>query len=126
VAATCFEHETAILDYEALVDRCLGNIQFAERVLAKFLDRFGEDLKQLEEECRQQNGPEIARLAHRMKGASASVSATELSQLAADLEQLGREAQRAETEPQLDQMKEAWVRFGTVVGRNGVSDAPPG
>jgi len=97
-------------DLEELLDRCMGNLELAERLLAKFQDRFQADLAELEQAL--QTGPsgEIARVAHRIKGASASVSALRLRELAGQIEQLGRSDQCAAIPPYLEQLRSEWTR----------------
>ena len=99
------------LDFEELVERCMGNLEFAERVLGRFQERFGEDLAALEAEVTEQRSEEIARLAHRIKGASANVAAPGLCTQASTVEELARASQVGEIPPHLDQLKAEWLRF---------------
>ena len=97
-------------DIDELVDRCMGNLELAERLLAMFQDRFETDLTELEKVFETGESGEIARVAHRIKGASASVSAQRLQELAARIEQLGRSGQSAAILPYLEQLRREWTR----------------
>ena len=79
-----------VVDVRGLLERCLGNLDLAERVLARFEERFDEDLSQLEEAVRAENAEAVARIAHRLKGASANTGARRLAQRAAGIEELAR------------------------------------
>ena len=103
--------KSTVLDYETLVDRCVGNADFAERILNKFMDRFDTDVEQLDRGLSQQNGEQVAQVAHRIKGAAASISAVEVSQVAADIERLARADQLEEVPAGLSRLQEAWARL---------------
>jgi HPt (histidine-containing phosphotransfer) domain-containing protein len=126
VSTTCFDHASSVLDYDALVGRCVGNVAFAQRLLGKFLDRFEADLTLLRQEWEQQNISEIAQVAHRVKGASASVSAVELSQQAAELERSSRDKRVTEIPACLEGLEEAWNRFLEVAESLRSDAGPPG
>ncbi|MHC4399262.1 MAG: Hpt domain-containing protein [Planctomycetota bacterium] len=98
-------------DYDALLQRCLGNVEFAERVLAKFRDRFGEDLRQLERGVESADAGQIARIAHRLKGASANVAAAGLRRHAAEIEEFGRVGRISEVPSCLARLRHEWTRF---------------
>ncbi len=108
---TAQESIQGILNFEDLLARCLGNVDIAERILTKFQARIGLDLDELERGVDQQNAGAIAQVAHRIKGASASVSAPLLYELAAEIEQLGRAERIAEIPPGIEQLRNEWARF---------------
>jgi HPt (histidine-containing phosphotransfer) domain-containing protein len=99
------------LNHEELLARCMGNIEFAERVLDKFQQSFGADLVELERGLDSEDAERVTSVAHRLKGASASVSAPGLSQWAAEIEQLGRTAQLSEVPIHLEGLRKEWSRF---------------
>ncbi len=100
-----------IINVDDLLARCLGNVDIAERILTKFQDRIGLDLEELERGVNQQNAGAIAQVAHRIKGASANVSAPLLYELASEIEQLGRAERISEIPPGIEQLRNEWVRF---------------
>jgi two-component system, sensor histidine kinase and response regulator len=83
------------VDYDALLQRCMGDREFADRILAKFQDRVGTDLDQLEQDLTAGDTEQVVRLAHRLKGAAANLSARALQEVASRLEALGRQGDRA-------------------------------
>ncbi len=99
------------LDVEDLLTRCLGNAEFAERVLAKFQERSEQDLIELEEAITTGDTTKVGNLAHRLKGASANVSALGLQMLAAKMEQDIHQDSTEEILADLADLKEEWNRF---------------
>jgi HPt (histidine-containing phosphotransfer) domain-containing protein len=100
-----------VLDVEDLLRRCMGNRQFASRIVRAFLAQLEADLSELDTAIAEENAALIAIIAHRVKGASSNVSARRLSQAAAaigdlatampiDMDQVGtyRERLREEQE----------------------------
>lgn len=100
-----------VLDLDALVERCMGNIDFVQRILAKFQQRFPEDLAELERVLEIEDSGEVARVAHRIKGASATVSADGLQHAAAEIERLGREGRTADVPAGIEQLRRQWDRY---------------
>ena len=105
------ERESPALEFDELLARCMGNIEFAERVLAKFQQRFGAELAQLEQGLASQNAEQIACVAHRLKGASANVGAPGLQIQATEIEDLARARCVSEIPTSLDQLRSEWTRF---------------
>ncbi len=68
-----------------------GQIEFQRKLLRAFADRVIIDLAGLREAIATQNFSELEQQAHRVKGASANVGATQLSAIAAQLENFGRQ-----------------------------------
>ncbi len=98
-------------DADELVARCLGNLEFVQRVLAKFQERLDADLTELDEAVLAADAERIARVAHRLKGASANVAAHGLRQRAAGIEELARQRSLDEIPSELDELREEWSRF---------------
>jgi len=106
-------HETidGVINLNDLLARCMGNTGIAERVLSKFQERFSVDLTELEAGLDQENAGAIAQVAHRIKGASANVSAPGLFEIAAEIEQLSRAERISEISPGIEQLRSEWARF---------------
>jgi HPt (histidine-containing phosphotransfer) domain-containing protein len=102
---------TRVFDREELVTRCLGNLAFAERILAKFQSRVDVDITELEQAVLAEDVEAVARVAHRLKGASASAAAYRLQERAARLEQSARQSSLAEIPAQFAQLRCEWSRF---------------
>ncbi len=64
-----------MLNLDELRNRCMGNIDLVNRVLKKFQTRFPEELAEMKQALECGDSERIARVAHRVKGTSASVSA---------------------------------------------------
>lgn len=99
------------LDMDELVERCLGNLEFAERVLARFQQGFVGDLAELEEAVAAQDAAKVARLAHRLKGAAANVAAHGIRDRARAIESLARQPALDEVPQHLSALRAQWVRF---------------
>ena len=78
------------VDYPDLLRRCMGKTELAERLLRKLTQQADEDLQAIGKAVEQKDAAALAASAHRLKGASANVSATCLRQAAAEMEELGR------------------------------------
>ena len=74
------------LDMESLQRRCLGRVDLANRVLEKFRVTVEDDMALLEQALSARNLQEVARVAHRVKGSSLSVSACNLAEFSHRLE----------------------------------------
>ena len=89
----------------------MGNLAFAERLLASFDKRFVADVAQIEQNLAARNTAELVRVAHQLKGASANMSAPRLQRVAAEIEQHGR-ADRLDAIPeQLALLRQEWDYF---------------
>jgi HPt (histidine-containing phosphotransfer) domain-containing protein len=76
---------------ELLVERCLGKIDFAKRVLDVFLNNVQHDMDELLDAVRAKDHMQLVQTAHRMKGSAASISAQRMQRLMAEIEEAGRQ-----------------------------------
>ncbi|NQT40303.1 MAG: Hpt domain-containing protein [Planctomycetes bacterium] len=106
-----------VLDIEDLMTRCLGNIEFAGRVLAKFQESGDEHLAELEQAVASQDTEAVAQLAHRLKGASANAAAPGLCARAAEIESAARQRSLREIPARLENLRHEWSRFAAEVPR---------
>ncbi len=118
------DQTTDVLDVEDLLARCLGNVEFACRILGKFCQRCDEDLAALEEAVSCHDSESVARLAHRLKGASANASALGLQKRASDIERAARNDALNDVPSNLADLKQEWNRFNAVVSQFGTSADP--
>ena len=86
VVARTNEPAARCIDMDSLTKRCLGRVDLAYRVLKKFHSSVGNDLALLEQAIAAQNLSEVARVAHRVRGASLTVSACNLAEYSHRLE----------------------------------------
>lgn len=115
-----WDRSEGVFDRQDLLTRCLGKFELAERVLAKFHSRFHLDLGELEKALRTEDLEAVSRVAHRLKGASASVAASELRAEAAEIESLARRGCLSEIVGRIEELRRDWGRFADVascVGR---------
>ncbi len=103
--------ESAVFDREAFLARLLGDEELAGEVLAGFTSDMPVQLAELEDLLREMDEDGIARKAHKIKGAAASVCAETMSETAARLEAA---AKRKSKEDILKLGKELPVLFEAV------------
>ena len=102
-------------ELDELMERCLGNLEFVERVLSKFQQRFGENLEALERAVDAHDTEGVVQLAHRLKGESANVAARGLRDQAGEIERLGRNGQICDIPPCLAELRFEWSSFAESV-----------
>lgn len=103
--------ESLGLDVEELLDRCMGNLNFAERILALFQSRFDADLEELERAVLAEDCERIRNAAHRIKGAAANTAAHAIRRRAAGIERLAQQQTIAGIPSHLEQLRTEWTRF---------------
>jgi HPt (histidine-containing phosphotransfer) domain-containing protein len=100
-----------VLDLEGLRNRCMGNLDLVQRVLEKFQERLPADLAELERLLALHDVEQVASVAHRIKGTSATISADGLRQAAAEIEDLGRAGRATDIPTGLDRLRGQWEKF---------------
>jgi Amt family ammonium transporter len=95
----------AAIDFTAVIQRCMGKRDFAERILGKFKDKAATDLQALEQHVRAVDAQKVAFVAHGLKGAAANLSAEMLRQAASEMEQAGKAADFSRIEPCLEAVR---------------------
>lgn len=75
-----------VFNREELLNRCLGNLEFAERILDRFSDDFTQKLSHLRHLADTGEREEMHRLTHQMKGTAANIAAHRLQTCLAALE----------------------------------------
>ncbi|MEW4563088.1 Hpt domain-containing protein [Bremerella sp. JC770] len=79
------------INWETLKSRCIGRLDLVEKALHRFQGSLEDDLQSLEEALETLNSQEVARIAHRIKGTSLTVSAERLAGFAMHLERQAEE-----------------------------------
>lgn len=79
-----------LLDLRYLAEAAEGDVEFIASILHDYLKGTGGQLEQLHGALLAQDGDAVRRLAHSVKGASASVGATRVMEAASRLEDLVR------------------------------------
>jgi two-component system sensor histidine kinase/response regulator len=80
------------IDVPALLRRCRGKADLIKRLLDKFAETVGAQVEELKSGVTSADWEQVSRVAHTIKGASANLSADQVSAVAAELEQIGRGA----------------------------------
>jgi HPt (histidine-containing phosphotransfer) domain-containing protein len=93
-------------DFEAMLARCLGRVELVDRALTRFKPVVQADLEKLERAIGGGEATEIARIAHRLKGASSNVSALRVQAQAAKLEELAQNLEVETNSSCLDLLQE--------------------
>jgi HPt (histidine-containing phosphotransfer) domain-containing protein len=105
------EDSSAVIDRQSLLNRCLGKQELADKLLAKLHARLGTDLNEIKAAVDVGDSEKLARCAHRLKGATANLSAEPLRAVSADLEALGRSGDIATARDTLARLKYEGRRF---------------
>ena len=101
------------IDYPSLLQRCGGKQDLAERLARKFAEQTAEDVRGISLAIQRQDAGALAASAHRLKGASANVSAENLRLLAEELELLGQNNNLPEAAALLPQLQSELARLKT-------------
>ena len=110
------------IDSQGLMRRCMGNMDFAARVLRRFAGQFGGDVDQLRSSLIESDAGSVARIAHRLKGTSANVSAVRLQAIAKEIEDLAAVENLSEVSDRVDEMLDAWNELvSSMAPRGGMS-----
>ena len=83
--------EEQSINWETLKSRCIGRLDLVEKALNRFQNSLADDLHSLEEAVETLDSQEVARIAHRIKGTSLTVSADRLAGFAMHLERRAEE-----------------------------------
>ena len=98
----------------------MGNIQLAQRALGKFQQRMPQEITDLEKALELQDTDQIACIAHRLKGTSASISAIGLQQAAGELEDLGHAGRMAELPAGFERLRNEWERYNQAIASSEI------
>ena len=76
------------IDCEELLSRCMGRMELMERMLTSFRDNAESDVDALLDAIESGDKQELARIAHKLKGTSLTVSARSLADTADRLQEV--------------------------------------
>jgi PAS domain S-box-containing protein len=86
------------IDPQALLDRCIGNLEFAESLLDELDSTGSRQVEEIRQFSTQGKATETANAAHALKGATGILCAQELCRLASEIEQASRNEQLSDVE----------------------------
>ena len=108
-----------VFDDEDLLNRLMGDDDLARRIIRRFLEDLPQQFQTLSQAVARGDTAAVMQVAHAIKGAAANTGGTQLRELAAKLEQLGRAGDltgAAATLPEfsagLDAVRPVMERFG--------------
>lgn len=108
------EINDSVLHGDELLERCLGKRELALRVLDRFKTQLAQDLESLQAALQDRDLYRMARVAHRIKGAAANVSAHALHQQSAALEEAADEKVWPVIRPLVQQLLASYQEFETM------------
>jgi PAS domain S-box-containing protein len=88
--------DSAPLDRDALLARCMGNLEFAQSLLADFESDLPAKVERIDRHLRQHDAAAVSDSAHSLKGAAGFMAAEPLQTLAAAMEAAGKAGDMAE------------------------------
>jgi len=100
-----------VFDYELLVRRCMGNREFAARLIDKFRKRLPDDIEKIAASFEQGDADTLAQRAHSLKSVAANLSATAIQHTLERLETSGRQADLAGAADCLKTLRQDVRRF---------------
>ncbi|HEV3417894.1 MAG TPA: Hpt domain-containing protein [Pirellulales bacterium] len=103
--------ETAPLNLAELRRRCMGSLDFADRLLASFDKRFPVEVLEIVQILDAEDMPRLARLVHQLKGTTANICAPILNQIVQRIEETVKAGELAKTRRELEQLEHEWERF---------------
>jgi HPt (histidine-containing phosphotransfer) domain-containing protein len=92
------------LDFESLNSRCFGRVDLVRRVLEVFHSTVDSDIALLEQAITAREWREAAKVAHRVKGSSLSVSASQLAEFSQQLERCAMNVAGGQTPQEADDL----------------------
>ena len=111
------------LDRRQLINRCLGRIELAERLIVSFQTRFPNEAGQIERALAEGDEPNLVRLVHQLKGAAANVSAPILHGLLTTMEHSARNGDRSAVVESMSELYGAWDQFKRFLEAGAMSPA---
>ncbi|MFV2066916.1 MAG: Hpt domain-containing protein [Pirellulales bacterium] len=105
------ETPSCVVDVDELLARCLGNLEFAERILAIFQDRCSTDLDDLEQAIEAEDLKRVAGITHRLKGACANAAAHSLCERISHLREAACSGDSSDVSGHYRELRNDWDEF---------------
>ena len=93
------------MDLDALLERCMGDDQFRDRLLQKFAEQAQVSVEKIDAALAGGDAQQLARAAHGLKGTAANLSAPYVRQIAAEIEALGNQQMLESAEKLVDSLR---------------------
>jgi HPt (histidine-containing phosphotransfer) domain-containing protein len=102
---------SGVLDLEALRNRCMGDVGLVQRVLKTFQERMPEEMETIEKSLLSRDAEQIAHIAHRVRGCSASMSADGLMRAATEIEEASRQGRLSDLPAGIEHLRDEWEKY---------------
>ena len=106
------------ININGLLERCMGDAQFAARILTKFAERALDDVEGIAASISHGDADQTAKKAHALKGAAANLCAEQVRLLASQLETAGRDGDVSNVSTVISQLKAAVQDCVAYIRRN--------
>jgi HPt (histidine-containing phosphotransfer) domain-containing protein len=113
-----------VIDRDELIERMMGSVALADRMLNRFLDTADADCDLMESTVRLGDKAAIVSAAHRHKGTAQTLAAPRVARLAGELEQRAHSESTAELLAMVDQLRTLHQEIRNFV-QDGVADCEP-
>jgi HPt (histidine-containing phosphotransfer) domain-containing protein len=107
-----------VINVDDLMSRCMGNLEFVDRILTIFQSRCEADLQELEQAIDAADFQQIQRISHRLKGACANAGASSLSTRASELWIAANKEFNDVVAARFAQFKQEWDQCAEILGRD--------
>jgi HPt (histidine-containing phosphotransfer) domain-containing protein len=109
--AGCQEQYSTIINADELIERCLGNIEFANRILQLLSAQCDSEIVELERAAMHECSDDACRIAHRLKGAFANAAARQLSEYAEGVYRSASDGDFDTARKLVGQLRAGWDNF---------------
>ncbi|MBX3433132.1 MAG: Hpt domain-containing protein [Pirellulales bacterium] len=114
--STTMGADAHVIEFDELLDRCLGNLELMERAIEAFVAQFPAELDQVEDALARGCKTEAAAVAHRMKGSASNISATALVTEIANLETASLRSSGDCATQSCSRLRSEWERLLQAIG----------
>lgn len=114
----------SVINVDDLMSRCMGNLEFVERILTIFHSRCEADLQELEAAIVASDLVQVQRISHRLKGACANAGASSLSARASELWTAANKEFTDVVAARFAQFKQEWNQCAEILGHEQAAAQP--
>lgn len=112
--AGCSIEKQRVFDADALLDRCMGNVDLAKRLLVAFPAAVDSAVCDVRTAVQHEDWQAVAAVAHRLKGAAANLAAVQIASIAGRIETAARSGAWSDLPSLLEHLVQAQPEFSEV------------
>ncbi len=112
---TDIKNDAEVFDHPLFSHRLMDDESLMKQVADNFMADMPQQLAELENAAREGNSDAVAKLAHKIKGASANMAAEEMSGYAQQIEQAAKAGEQANLDELIKQLSDSYQRLITVL-----------